>query len=227
MEITTPTAPRSRRLSGLLLNIACAMVSALALLFIVPAAFGFERYAIAGGSMTGSISRGSVVFEENVPVADLRVGDVITYMPPADSSIKNLVTHRIHSIQADVFRTKGDANPDVDPWTFKLTSGTQPRVVAHVPGVGYLFLALQDRNTRMAVIGVPAALIALHSLITLLGGTRRRKSTPAKDAVATAVGPEPESTPAPVVAPRAAVLIPAQANRSTRRSTRRPTHVGR
>ena len=224
MEITTPPALRSRRLGGLLLNTVCALVSALALLFIVPAAFGLERYVIAGGSMTGSIPRGALVFEERVPVSDLRVGDVITYMPPADSSITNLVTHRIHSIEQDSFRTKGDANPDVDPWMFKLTSGTQPRAVAHVPMVGYLFFALQDRNARMLFVGVPSALIALHSLVKLLIGLRRRRTAAEPAAVATAASPL-----VPVSAP---VLIPAQAQADQGRVTvtrpvRRPTPAGR
>lgn len=215
MEIATSSAPRSRKLGSVLLNVICALISVLALLFIVPAAFGLERYVIAGGSMTGSISRGSLVFEEKVPVADLRVGDVITYMPPADSSIPNLVTHRIHSIQQDTFRTKGDANPDIDPWTFKLTAGTQARAVAHVPLVGYAFLALQNRTARIAFVGVPSGLIALHSLGQLLMGLRRRRTDGKKNL-------------APAAAP---VLIPAQARAdhgraTTPRPARRPTRVG-
>ena len=81
---------------------------------------------------------------------------MITYQPPADSGIDNLVTHRIVSIEGDVFRTQGDANPDVDPWTFQLTSTSQSRVSYSVPYVGYVFIALQDRSLRMIVIGVPA-----------------------------------------------------------------------
>ena len=33
--------------------------------------------------MTGTYDRGSLVFDEVVPVDDLKVGDVITYRPPA------------------------------------------------------------------------------------------------------------------------------------------------
>lgn len=174
MEIdATDRRTRRARLGGALVTLASILVSFLALGFIVPAAFGLERYVIAGGSMTGSISRGSVVFEEVVPVSDLRVGDVITYLPPPDSEIDQLVTHRIHSIRGDKLRTKGDANAAVDPWSFSLSAGTQPRVVAHVPYVGYLFLALQDRSTRVLAIGVPAGLVALMSLVELARRARR------------------------------------------------------
>jgi signal peptidase len=189
MEITPQDQPRTGRFARILVNLVCTVVSLLAIGFILPAAFGLERYVIAGGSMTGTISRGSVVFEEVVPVADLEVGDVITYMPPADSGIDNLVTHRIVAIKGDAYRTKGDANPQSDPWTFQLTAATQPRVVAHVPIVGYAVLALQDPDTRKLVIGGPAALVALLALKDLLLGLRRRKPEAAPDVLVDAMDP--------------------------------------
>ena len=173
MEIAT-SARRPRRRGRILVNLACILVMLFAVAFIVPAAFGYQRYVITGSSMEGSLGLGSVAFEEVVPVADLRVGDVITYRPPADSGVDNLVTHRIVGIEGDVFRTKGDANADVDPWTFQLTSTSQSRVSYSVPYVGYVFLALQDRTLRMLLIGVPAGIIALISLVQLFRVTRRR-----------------------------------------------------
>ena len=94
-------------------------------LMVVPALFGIQRYVIVSGSMTGTYDRGSVVFDQVVPVASLKVGDVITYRPPAGAGPDHLVTHRIAAITADqsggrVFRTKGDANEVADPWTFTL-----------------------------------------------------------------------------------------------------------
>ena len=87
---------------------------------VVPALLGYERYVIVSGSMSGTYDRGSLVFDEVVPVADLRVGDVITYRPPPGAGPTGLVTHRIAAIRRDerggrVFRTRGDANPTVDP----------------------------------------------------------------------------------------------------------------
>jgi signal peptidase len=173
VEITT-THRRHHRSGRIVANLLCAAVMLLAVGFIVPAALGFQRYVITGASMGGSLGVGSVAFEEVVPVNDLRVGDVITYQPPADSGIDHLVTHRIASIQGDVYRTQGDANADVDPWTFQLTSTSQSRVSFAVPYVGYVFIALQDRLTRMILIGIPASVIALISLVQLIGAVRRR-----------------------------------------------------
>lgn len=173
MEIAT-THRRRNRGGRILLNVASALVMLLAVGFIVPAALGFQRYVITGSSMGGSLGVGAIAFEEVVPVNDLRVGDVITYQPPADSGIDHLVTHRIVNIRGDVYRTQGDANPDVDPWTFQLTSTSQSRVTFAVPYVGYVFIALQDRVLRMLLIGLPASVIALISLVQLIGAVRRR-----------------------------------------------------
>ena len=92
--------------------------------YVVPGLLGYERYVITGGSMSGTFESGSVVFEKPVPVKDLVVGDVITYLPPPDSGVSTLVTHRIIEIApgkdaATVFQTQGDANPDPDPWTLQ------------------------------------------------------------------------------------------------------------
>lgn len=160
------------RIRAITVNTLCILVCVVAVAFIVPAAFGLQRYVIAGSSMTGSIPLGSIAYEEVVPVEELAVGDVITYVPPAESGIRNLVTHRIVSIDGRTFRTKGDANADVDPWTFELTAATQPRVLLHVPLAGHPLLALQDRETRMLLIGGPAGLVFLLALGELIG--RRR-----------------------------------------------------
>lgn len=187
--MSTSSPSRTARWGRRMLNLVCVLVSLLALGFLAPSVMGLQRYAIAGGSMTGTYNLGSIVFDRVVPVSDLKVGDVITYLPPADSNIDNLVTHRIVSIKGDTYRTKGDANPDVDPWTFRLVEKTQPRVVASVPYVGWVLLGLQSRHVRMLAIGVPAALIALLSLVQFVRALRRERA-----------GARPVVTPVPAVA---------------------------
>ena len=81
-------------------------------------------------------------------------------------------------------RTKGDANADADPWTFTLVDTEQPVVEYTVPKLGYLLIALADREVRMLVIGVPAGIIALLALVELLRNattawTERRAHQPA------------------------------------------------
>lgn len=144
-------------------------------LLLVPTLLGFDRYVIVSGSMQPNLHRGSVVFAKPVPVDELSVGDVITYTPPAGSGVSTLVTHRISAVIADAetgaptFRTKGDANPGEDPWTFQLDQADQNVMSFSVPVVGYAFIALADPDLRVLVVGVPAALIALIALVDVIG----------------------------------------------------------
>jgi len=153
-----------------------------AMLVLLPSLFGWQRYAIVSGSMTGTYDRGTLVLDEVVPVADLKVGDVITYLPPAGAGPDHLITHRIAWIGKDqtgarIFRTKGDANQVADPWTFRLSQPTQARVRFGVPHVGRVLWALSRKDVRMIIIALPALLIALSTLIALwrqLGEAARR-----------------------------------------------------
>jgi signal peptidase len=149
----------------------CALLVAAGILsglfLVVPSLMGWERYVIVSGSMTGTYDRGSLVFDEVVPVKSLEKGDVITYRPPRGSGPKGLVTHRIYAVGRDpktdgrVFRTKGDFNQVADPWTFTLPNRKQARVVTGVPYMGFALAALSERKIRMLLVGLPAALIAL------------------------------------------------------------------
>lgn len=169
------------RLSRLATNLALGLVILVAAGFVIPGLMGFERYVIVGGSMSGTFERGSVAFERLTPVEDLAVGDVITYQPPAESGLTTLVTHRIVGVKTNrkgehLFRTKGDANAQADPWTFSLPEGQQPTVAFTVPLVGHALMAIADRETRMLLIGLPAAvvcLLGLMDLARLLVGLRR------------------------------------------------------
>ena len=145
----------------------------IALLFL-PTVLGFSRYAIVGGSMSPTIDKGSAAFARPVPVGDLEVGDVITYVPPADSGVQTLVTHRIVDISRSeagtpLFRTKGDANDGVDPWEFTLTAEEQNVVEFAVPHLGTALTRLSDPSFRRLLIGIPAGIIALRALAELMG----------------------------------------------------------
>jgi signal peptidase I len=167
---TTKTAVR--RVGRLASGAALAVAVLCALLVLTPALWGWQRYAIVSGSMTGTYDRGSLVLDEVVPVDQLKVGDVITYLPPAGAGPDHLITHRIATIERDptgqrVYRTKGDANEVADPWTFRLGQPTQARVRAGIPYVGYALSALGRRNVRMVVIVLPALLIAAFSMLRI------------------------------------------------------------
>lgn len=183
-DVELDIRPPQRRKGPLqhLSTLLCLLVTLVGVAMLVPSLLGYERYVITGTSMTGTIALGSVVFDKVVPVSELQVGDVITYGPPADAGVEGLVTHRIIAIRGTEFRTQGDAVPDPDPWTFQLTAPDQPRVSFTVPYVGYAFIALGDREVRMAVISLPAALIFLMAFRQLVQGLRQRPAAPSRAA---------------------------------------------
>ena len=149
-------------LARVLLGLLCLVLIAT----LIPPLLGYQRFVVVGGSMEPTIHRGSVIFDELVPVEDLRPGDVITYVPPGHTTPS---THRIVARELDRegswrFRTKGDANAAPDAQPFVLERPVQARVALAVPYVGHLFMALGNEAARMALFVAPAVLIALWML---------------------------------------------------------------
>jgi signal peptidase len=161
----------SRSVLGKLATALCvaALVFAVAAI-LLPGLLGLQRYVITGGSMTGAIPKGSVVYSRITPVGQLKTGDIITFTPPGMSGA---VTHRIVAVEEGpdgqaAFRTKGDFNEAADPWNpITLNEPQQARYVFHVPLLGYALAALSMRSVRIALIGLPAVLIALSLLWSL------------------------------------------------------------
>jgi signal peptidase len=152
-------------LGRVLLGIACLVLIAT----LVPGLFGFQRYVLVGGSMEPTIHRGSLVFDRVVPTAQLRTGDVITYVQPGSS---NPVTHRIIGEERDargarVFRTKGDANDEPDLRPFTLERPAQARFAFSIPYAGFLFMFLASQQARLFLLVLPAIALALLMLARL------------------------------------------------------------
>ncbi len=156
---------------GRLTTVLCLLALGLAVgTLLVPPLLGLNRYVITGGSMTGTIAKGSVVYARVVPTSELKAGDVITFRPPTQSS---LVTHRIIAVEEGpdggrLYRTKGDFNETADPWNpITLDGPQQARYAFHIPLLGYVLAALSIRIVRLSAIGLPAVLIAISLLWSL------------------------------------------------------------
>jgi signal peptidase len=196
-----PVAP-PRPLLPRLLGWAVTLVTlALVAVTLLPTLLGYGRYTIVSGSMAGTYDTGSMIYTKELPTVQLRVGDVITYAPPAGASPQPIVTHRIHSRTVDakgevVFRTKGDANQSADAWTFALNEPSQATVRFGIPYLGYAISALARPEVRRVVVGGPAVLIALFVVGGLLRDARREALEAARakdDASAPASDTPPES----------------------------------
>jgi signal peptidase len=165
MEIATaPHRPPATPWGRLLLWV--VVLAPVTVLVLLPIGLGLERYVMTGDSMTGSIGRGSVVFERRVPVGDLRPGDVITYQTPSSADGDLMVTHRIVSIGPEGIVTQGDARAVPDPWTFRPDGPALPRVVFAVPWIGWAYLSLFHPGGWL--------LASASALVLVLLTTRRR-----------------------------------------------------
>lgn len=155
---------------GLMSVVLLLTLAAVAVTF-VPGFLGYERYVLVGSSMEPRIHRGSLVFDEVVPVSQLRRGDVITYVPPGRVQP---VTHRIISVKhpkklhgRPLFRTQGDNVAAPDMRAFTLDRPTQARYRFAVPYLGWVFVALGTPQLRLILLVVPALLIALAMVARL------------------------------------------------------------
>jgi signal peptidase len=121
-----------------------------------PFALGDLPIIIISGSMEPFIHTGSVVVAERVPSADLRLGDVIAYLPSANAAIPRV--HRIVSLRDQdgtrYYTTRGDANPSNDANEVPL-GATAWRYWYSVPGIGYIVIFAATPNGKLALIGLP------------------------------------------------------------------------
>ena len=159
------TSRRSRLVTALLLAAGAV---------ILAAGVGFRMadlhvQTVQTGSMRPTISPGDLAITQGVPVSSLRVGTVIVFSPPTQSTP---VLHRIASRDGDVITTKGDANAVADPWHVTLAGTTAYRLVAVVPFAGWL--AELQRPALLAA----GLLVGLAILLELRKEVRVRSAKP-------------------------------------------------
>ncbi|MGZ5399500.1 MAG: hypothetical protein ACXWDM_05760 [Nocardioides sp.] len=164
MEITAKPR-RRRRLRALRAVLGAAALLVVALL--IPPALGFQAHVVPDAAMAGTLSRGSLVFDEQVSQSQLDVGDVVTFVPPGADPADGTVSRRIIAIDDAAFQTRGDAEIADDPWRVPLASGDLERVVFSVPWAGYPVLALDSLalppwTPAALVIGLVALLVPLR-----------------------------------------------------------------
>lgn len=181
MEITpSPNRPAPTPWGRLLVLV--VVLAPVSMLVLLPIGLGLERYVMSGDSMDAGdrgISPGTVLFEREVPLSEIRVGDVITYRPPVSTGIDGMVTHRVVVVREGVVVTQGDAEPRRDPWVLRDDPPTVSRVDFKLPYVGYAYLLVANPGI-WALVVVSAGLLAL-----LLSGEirRRRVSRPVSEPV--------------------------------------------
>jgi signal peptidase I len=138
---------------------------------------GIQMQTVTSGSMEPAIHPGDIALTQPVPIASLRVGDVIAFYPPGDPKPR---IHRIASLVLDthgatLVTTRGDANSVDDPWgAVQLRGTTAFRYVGVIPFVGW---ATQLRGWLLIAAGL---LLAISLLREFRKERRLRSPGPAR-----------------------------------------------
>ena len=133
--------------------------------------FGYRIYYISTGSMEPDIAEGSIAVVKKTDPADIKVGDVISFISSDPAIAGNINTHAVYAIEEDeqglLFTTKGTANPVPDEYKVRPDDITGV-VASHSKTLGKVFGALSNRTLLFVLTIVPLAVIVLYSLIELI-----------------------------------------------------------
>lgn len=135
---------------------------------------------VLSGSMRPTYGPGWIVITRAIPVADVRPGDIIEFIPPGS---KQQYAHRVVSVSGSprerIITTKGDANARPDPWRARLEGKTVPQVIGEFPMLGWVMVGiervLRSPVARALVIGGSGVSLCFAGTRSILG---RRECRP-------------------------------------------------
>lgn len=127
-------------------RLGATVVVLVAALSVAAQLHGWRAVPVLSGSMTPYAPQGALVLTIPAAPSQVRVGDVVAFAPPQPYTRgHHPVMHRVVSLEqrtsTTAMTTRGDANPDRDPWTIDLNSADIGRAAFVVPEVGWLFMA--------------------------------------------------------------------------------------
>lgn len=137
--------------------------------------FGNQALVVRSGSMTPTIGVGDIVAVSQKP--SYKVGDIIAFKSEKNSN--TIITHRItERIEGEntalQYKTKGDANEEVDNWTV-----TQDRVLGKafitVPSAGRVIAFAKSDIGFPVLIIAPAVFVILLEIISIFKEVRRNR----------------------------------------------------
>lgn len=127
---------------------------------------GYRAVAVYSGSMEPALPTGALAIVKPTPASQVKVGDAITFTDPYVPA--KLVTHHIVQIVEQpgrplAYRTKGDANPAVDPWAIELP-GSVGRLAFDASYAGHALVYMRTVEVRTALIGLPGTFLLVRML---------------------------------------------------------------
>ena len=121
---------------------------------------GIRPYVVTTGSMEPAIHVNSVCFvNENTPLDEISVGDVISFRKGENTA----VTHRVTAISGSEYTTKGDAN-NTEDFSTVTAANYIGKIVFVIPGMGSVLNYLHTRRGLITVITLAVFLLILGFL---------------------------------------------------------------
>lgn len=121
---------------------------------------GYRSAPMLSASMRKVMPVGSLVIVKPVRATSVHVGEVVMFRAPGYDGD---YTHRIHAITKTsnglAFTTKGDENPEVDPWRLRSVDGRGRfgKLVADIPYAGYAVEYSRDWRVRLLMLALACA----------------------------------------------------------------------
>lgn len=128
------------------------VLAGLAFIYFMP---GWGLYLVRSESMTPNIMMGDLIITGPPANESVKPGTVVTY-----EYRKELITHRVQSINGNTLVTKGDAVEDPDPWKVSI-SDVRGIYLFKIPFVGYLLNFIHSKIGWFLMIIIPGALLVL------------------------------------------------------------------
>ena len=165
-------------------SVLVALIVIVALLLVGARLIGLQVFTVLSGSMEPTYHVGSLIYVKDVDPFELESGEVITFMLDENT----VATHRIVEVVPDEedasvvrFRTKGDANENVDGSLvhYKNVIGSP---VFTIPYLGYAVSYIQNPPGTYVAISAGAILLLLVFLPDLFGDDKKKKKDADDDA---------------------------------------------
>ena len=138
-----------------------ALISCGSAIYVAAHHVNFVR--IVSNSMAPQLLKGDVVVVRSIATPKLTVGTIAVLPTLSDHGV--YFAHRIisiRSLKSDQFvvKTKGDANPIEDDWSYTITSSTVPVYLARLPTSELPDIRLSHQFTLFIIVIISALLIA-------------------------------------------------------------------
>jgi signal peptidase I len=126
------------------------IVAVLAFVFFSP---DYSLYIVRSGSMEPAFNVGDVVIAGPLGSGGIKPGVIVTY-----AIGKNLITHRVLSIDGNTLITKGDANENPDPIPVQF-SQVKSLYLFRIPYIGYVAGFVRTRPGWLLTIILPSLIL--------------------------------------------------------------------